>query len=116
MFLVEVSLRFQVKDGKNKYSGVTENMDMKKWLNNRYTFYEEIFEFKGTYCLEFCLKEDLKEFIDLCFNLNIPYTFYPEYKVAICVEHLKLLIKKEEIDEKRSISTDSLKVEFSILP
>lgn len=68
-------------------------MDLKKWLNDKYMFYDEIFEFKESYCLEFCLKEDLKEFIDLCYNLNIPFTFYPMYKVAIQKIHLKELIK-----------------------
>ncbi|WP_141705194.1 MULTISPECIES: hypothetical protein [Methanobacterium] len=68
-------------------------MDKKKWLNERYTFYEEIFEFRESYCLEFCLKEDLKEFIDSCFNLNIPFTFYPQYKIAIQKVHLKKLIE-----------------------
>lgn len=67
-------------------------MDMKNWLNERYTFFEEIFEFNESYCLEFCLKEDLKEFIDLCFNLDVPFTFYPSYKIAIHKNHLKSLI------------------------
>lgn len=73
-------------------------MDIKRWLNERYTFYEEIFEFKESYCLEFCLKEDLKEFIDLSFSLNIPFTFYPQYKIAIQKVHLKKLV---EILEKK---------------
>lgn len=67
---------------------ISENSrDMKKWLNDRYTFYEEIFEFGESYCLEFCLKEDLNEFIDSCFNLNIPFTFYPQYKIAFFNQH-----------------------------
>lgn len=77
-------------------------MDMKKWLNNRYTFYEEIFEFKDAYCLEFCIKEDLKRFIGLCFNLNIPFTFYPQYKIAIQKVHLKKFIELlEEIEYEK---------------
>lgn len=68
-------------------------MDMKKWLNDRYMFYEEIYQFNESYCLEFCLKEDLKEFIDSCFSLNIPFTFYPGYKIAIQEIHLKSLIE-----------------------
>jgi len=78
-------------------------MDMKKWLNEKYIFYEEIFEFNESYCLEFCIKEDLKEFIDLCFNLNIPFTFYPMYKIAIQKTHLKNLIESIKGDQKQVI-------------
>ncbi len=68
-------------------------MDTKKWLNDRYLFYEDIFEFKESYCLEFCLKEDLKDFVDLCFDLSIPFTCYPNYKLAITRKHLIKLIE-----------------------
>lgn len=33
-------------------------MNTKKWLNDRYTFFEEIFEYDDFYHLEFCLKEE----------------------------------------------------------
>lgn len=68
-------------------------MDMQEWLHNNYSFYEEIFEFGESYCLEFCLKEELKQFIDLCFNMDIPFTFYPSYKIAIQKKHLKILME-----------------------
>lgn len=90
-------------------------MDMKKWLNDRYIFYEEIFEFKEAYCLEFCLKEDLKEFINLCFNLNIPFTFYPQYKIAIQKIHLKKLIEMSKKMEKKIICNPQLSPEEVIL-
>lgn len=81
-------------------------MDYKKWLKERYVFYEEIFEFNDSYCLEFCLKEDLKEFIDLCFNLNIPFTFYPAYKVAVTKTHLKCFIEILESEEQKKVIHD----------
>jgi len=83
-------------------------MDIKKWLNDRYTFYEEIFEFKESYCLDFCLKEDLKEFIDLSFGLNIPFTFYPQYKIAIQKVHLKKLIELVEKKNNKFIHNPQL--------
>jgi hypothetical protein len=83
-------------------------MDMKNWLNERYTFFEEIFEFNESYCLEFCLKEDLKEFIDLCFNLNVPFTFYPSYKLAIQKNDLKNLLAKLKLKEQNKDVNDHL--------
>jgi len=81
-------------------------MDLKKWLSDQYTFYEEIFEFNDSYCLEFCLKEELKEFIDSCFNLNIPFTFYPEYKIAIKKSHLKCFIGILEPENQKKVIRD----------
>lgn len=78
---------------------------MKKWLNSKYNFYEDIFEFNESYCLEFCLKEEVKEFIDLCYNLNIPFTFYPSYKIAIQKIHVKKLIELIENSNDHLIQT-----------
>ncbi len=92
------------------------NIDIKKWVNEKYILYEEIFEFKECYCLEFCIKKDLKKFIDTCLKHNVPFTFYPEYKIAICIEHLKLLITKQKLEEESNLSTTQSRVCFSILP
>lgn len=73
---------------------IDTNIDTKKWLMDNFNFYEEIYEHREGYCLEFCLKNETKEFIDLCYEYNIPFTFYPEYKIAIAIHHVKLLIEK----------------------
>lgn len=70
------------------------------WLSEKYVFWE-VFQANNTYFIEFCLRENLKECIDSCYKHNIPYTFYPEYKMAIKEENLSLLMKKEEIESKR---------------
>ncbi|KZX16339.1 hypothetical protein MBCUT_08910 [Methanobrevibacter cuticularis] len=67
-------------------------MDTKKWLENRYIFFEEIYEYEEIYCLEFCLKEDIGEFIKICYRFNVPFTFYSEYKIAIEKIHVESLI------------------------
>jgi len=75
-------------------------MDYKKWLLDNYTFFEDIVEFEGSYFLEFCLKEDAICFVKLCCDVEVPFSYYPPYGIAIEISHLENLIKKYEIDEE----------------
>lgn len=71
----------------------------KKWVTDNWPV-EEIELISNTYYISFWLKEDLKNFIDKCFEHDIPMTFSPPYAVAIPKYKLKLLMKKIDINEK----------------
>ena len=77
-------------------------MDYKKWLLDNYTFFEDIVEFDGSCFLEFCLKEEALSFVKLCSDIEVPFTYYPPYGIAIEISHLKNLIKKCKMDEKQT--------------
>ena len=79
-------------------------MDYKKWLLERYTFYEEIFEYEGSYYLEFCLKGEAMSFVKLCCDIEIPFSYYPPYGVAIEIRNLKNLIKRYELDKNQHLN------------
>lgn len=79
-------------------------MDSIEWLSNRFVMWD-LFVDEGTVCADFCLKEDLKSFLEECFKYNIPYTFYPEYQLAIDLPHLGLLIKKIKLEEKEKVNS-----------
>ncbi|MBI5679469.1 MAG: hypothetical protein HZC47_01015 [Methanobacterium sp.] len=70
-----------------------------KWIKDNWNI-EEIDLISDTYYISFWLKEDLKKFIDKCFEYDIPMTFSPPYALAIPKYKLKLLIKKIENNEK----------------
>lgn len=69
-------------------------MNTKKWLEDRYTFFEEILEYEESYYLEFCLKEESWDFVKLCSYNDIAFTYRPPYGVAIEISYLKILIQK----------------------
>lgn len=75
-------------------------MNPKKWLKNKYIFYEDIFEYDGGYYLNFCLKEDAQNLINLCIKYDIPFTYKPPYALTLRISHLKILIKKIKFNEK----------------
>jgi len=79
-------------------------MDYKKWLLDNYTFFEDIVEFEGSYFLEFCLKEEAISFVKLCCDVEVPFSYYPPYGIAIEISHLENLIKKCEMDEEQNIN------------
>ena len=79
-------------------------MNYKKWLLDNYTFFEDIVEFEGSCFLEFCLKEEAISFVKLCSDIEVPFSYYPPYGIAIEISHLENLIKKCEIDEKDNIN------------
>ncbi|MDR0912689.1 MAG: hypothetical protein LBM96_08855 [Methanobrevibacter sp.] len=81
-------------------------MDTKKWLMDRYNFFEEIFEHDGYYYLDFCLKEDACSFVDLCIFNDIRFTYSPPYSLIININLLKFLIKKIDVHE-RTINSES---------
>ncbi len=71
----------------------------KTWIIENWSV-EEIDFILDTYYISFWLKEDLKRFIDKCFEYDIAMTFAPPYSVAIPKHKLSLLIKKIEINEE----------------
>lgn len=79
-------------------------MNYKKWLLENYTFFEDIVEFNGSCFLEFCLKEEAISFVKLCSDIEVPFSYYPPYGIAIEISHLENLIKKCKIDEKKNIN------------
>ena len=79
-------------------------MDTKKWLLDNYTFFEDIFEFDGSYFLEFCLKEEAISFVKLCCDVEVPFSYYPPYGLAIEIPYLENLIEKCEMDEERYLN------------
>lgn len=79
-------------------------MNYKKWLLENYTFFEDIVEFNGSCFLEFCLKEEAISFVKLCSDIEVPFSYYPPYGIAIEISHLENLIKKCKIDEKENIN------------
>lgn len=79
-------------------------MDYKKWLLDNYTFFEEIVEFEGSCYLEFCLKEEAISFVKLCSDIEVPFSYYPPYGIAIEISHLKNLIKKCEMNKEQHIN------------
>lgn len=72
------------------------NLNGKKWLLDHYTFFDDIFEYDGSYYLEFCLNEEACSFIKLCCKYTIPFAHFPPYAIAIDISNLDLLIKKYE--------------------
>lgn len=77
-------------------------MEIENWLLNKYSL-EEIDKIEDTYYVTFWMKEDLKKFLDKCFQLDTMFTYAPEYSVAIEEHNLKILIKKIEYDESEVI-------------
>ena len=79
-------------------------MDYKKWLLDNYTFFEDMIEFEGSCFLEFCLKEEAVSFVKLCCDVEVPFSYYPPYGIAIEISHLENLIKKCEMDKEQNIN------------
>jgi hypothetical protein len=81
-------------------------MEELKWFTDKYLTDDLLIEEK-TVCINFYIQEDLKKCLDDCLKFNIPYTFFPKYKMALFLSHLQLLKKKIEIEEKKLISKSS---------
>lgn len=67
---------------------------------------EEIDLIEGTYYISFWLQEDLKKFIDKCFQNEIPMTFAPPYAIAIPKNRLEVLMYKVNNFEKKELAKD----------
>ena len=81
-------------------------MDCINWLEDNYTFFEEIFEYNESYYLEFCLNEEACSFIKLCCKYTIPFAHFPPYGIAIDVSNLELLIKKYEYEKSQDFKQE----------
>lgn len=79
-------------------------MNTKNWLNNKYTFFEDILEHDDYYLLNFCLKEDSLDFINLCHENDISFSFKPPYGIVIKVSYLDVLIEKINNNNSTTIS------------
>lgn len=74
-------------------------IDCKQWLLDNYTFFDDIFEYEGSYYLDFCLREEAFSFVKLCSEKIVPFSYYPPYNIAIEISSLRVLIRHCEKDK-----------------